>query len=83
MVKGVPTLQAPHQLCTKGKPLTSEQTQLLKLIGEKMVVFRVKLKSRWDSATGEVVQIEGDDGDDDVMGEAEEERSGEDEEMSD
>ena len=41
-----------------GKPLTSEQAQLLKLIGEKMVVFRVQMKARWDAATGEVIQIE-------------------------
>lgn len=59
MTKGVPTLTAPHKLCTKGKPLTSEQAQLLKLIGEKMVVFRVQLKARWDSTSGEVTQIEG------------------------
>lgn len=59
MVRGVPTLGAPHKLCAKGKPLTAEQAQLLKLIGEKTVEFRVHLKARWDSATGEVVQIEG------------------------
>ncbi|THH06882.1 hypothetical protein EW145_g3772 [Phellinidium pouzarii] len=58
MVRGVPTLGAPHSLCTKGKPLTSEQAQLLKLVGEKMVVFRVGLKARWDSTTGEVEPIE-------------------------
>ncbi|KAJ7695679.1 ribosomal protein L10-domain-containing protein [Mycena rosella] len=59
MNKGVPTLHNPHKLCEKGKILTSEQAQLLKLIGEKMVVFRVALLSRWCAATGEVVQIEG------------------------
>lgn len=58
MVKGVPTLSAPHQLCTKGKALSAEQAQLLKLIGEKLVVFRVRLKARWDSTTGEVTMIE-------------------------
>ena len=58
MVKGVPTLTAPHELCKKGKTLTSEQAQLLKLTGVKMVTFRVGLLARWDSATGEVVQIE-------------------------
>ncbi|KAK0244254.1 ribosomal protein L10-domain-containing protein [Armillaria nabsnona] len=59
MNKGVPTLQTPHKLCEKGKTLTGEQAQLLKLIGEKMVTFRVGLISRWDAATGEVVQIPG------------------------
>lgn len=58
MVRGVPTLEAPHRVCTKGKPLTSEQAQLLKLVGEKMVVFQVHLKARWDSVSGEVVEIE-------------------------
>ena len=57
MVRGVPTLTSPHKLCTKGKPLTSEQAQLLKLIGIRMVIFRVRLKARWDSATGETEQI--------------------------
>ncbi|KAJ7259586.1 ribosomal protein L10-domain-containing protein [Mycena haematopus] len=78
MNKGVPSLHNPHNLCEKGKPLTSEQTQLLKLIGEKMVVFRVALISRWCAATGEVVQIEspllpeelGDAGEDDPEDEA-------------
>jgi len=58
MVKGVPTLTVPHKLCSKGKPLTSEQAQLLKLIGERMVEFRVRLRARWDSTTGDVVEME-------------------------
>ncbi|KAG6868989.1 hypothetical protein C0993_006511 [Termitomyces sp. T159_Od127] len=59
MNKGVPTLTNPHELCKKGKPLTGEQAQLLKLIGHRLVVFRVGLIARWDSQTGEVVQIDG------------------------
>jgi mRNA turnover protein 4 len=59
MTRGVPTLTSPHKVCEKGKTLTSEQAQLLKLIGLKMVTFRVGLMARWDSATGEVTQIEG------------------------
>ncbi|KAG5638712.1 hypothetical protein H0H81_010694 [Sphagnurus paluster] len=59
MNKGVPTLTNPHELCKKGKPLTGEQAQLLKLIGHKMVVFRVGLIAQWDSETGNVSQIEG------------------------
>lgn len=58
MNRGVPTLTAPHKLCTQGKVLTAEQAQLLKLIGEKMVVFRVGLIARWDSTSGEVEQID-------------------------
>ena len=59
MVRGVPTLQVSHKICEKGKLLTAEQAQLLKLIGHKMVEFRVGLIARWDSESGEVVQIEG------------------------
>jgi len=59
MDRGVPTLSSAHKVCQEGKPLTSEQAQLLKLIGEKMVVFQVQMKARWNAATGEVVQIEG------------------------
>ena len=61
--KGVPTLEMPHTVCEKGKTLTSEQAQLLKLIGEKMVVFRVALKACWDSETGVVTEMEGSVGD--------------------
>ena len=57
MRKGVPTLDNPHKLCEKGKVLTAEQAQLLKLIGEKMVEFRVGLNARWDSTTGEVEEV--------------------------
>jgi mRNA turnover protein 4 len=57
LTKGVPTLTAPHLLCQKGKTLTSEQAQLLKLTGLKMVTFRVRLLSRWDAASGDVIQI--------------------------
>ena len=59
MERGVPTLDAPHTVCEKGKALAPEQTQLLKLVGIKMVTFRVGLRARWDAATGEVEQIEG------------------------
>ena len=57
MRKGVPILENLHRLCELGKVLTAEQAQLLKLIGEKMVVFRVGLRARWDSATGEVKDV--------------------------
>ncbi|KAJ7505201.1 ribosomal protein L10-domain-containing protein [Mycena galericulata] len=73
MNKGVPTLSNPHKLCEKGKPLTGEQAQLLKLIGEKMVVFRVALISRWCAANGEVVQIEGQQLPDEQLGDVGEE----------
>jgi len=53
----VPTLENPHKLCEQGKVLTAEQTQLLKLIGETMVEFRVGLRARWDSVTGNVEEV--------------------------
>ncbi|PSR76744.1 hypothetical protein PHLCEN_2v8229 [Hermanssonia centrifuga] len=59
MVRGVPTLDNPHTVCEKGKVLTPEQTQLLKLVGVKMVEFRIALRARWAETNGEVVQIEG------------------------
>ena len=68
-------MQVPHKVCEKGKLLTAEQAQLLKLIGHRMVEFRVGLMARWDSESGEVVQVEGATplkdqlGDEDVMSE--------------
>lgn len=38
--------------------MTSEQAQLLKLTGLKLVTFRVRLLSRWDATSGDVIQIE-------------------------
>ncbi|KAK1226298.1 mRNA turnover and ribosome assembly protein [Marasmius sp. AFHP31] len=58
MNKGVPTIDVPHKICEKGKTLTAEQAQLLKLVGEKMVEFKVGLLARWDAATGEVTTLE-------------------------
>jgi mRNA turnover protein 4 len=76
MVRGVPTLAVPHELCKKGQGLTSEQAQMLKLMGVKMVSFRVGLLARWDSATGEVEQVVGE-------GISEKERAGGAEEVED
>ena len=59
MNKGLPSLHSPHQVCQEGKPLTSEQAQLLKLIGEKMVEFKVGLVMRYDSAASAVEKMEG------------------------
>ncbi|TCD70888.1 mRNA turnover and ribosome assembly protein [Steccherinum ochraceum] len=59
MVRGVPTLENPHEVCKEGKILTPEQAQLLKLIGVKLVEFRIGLRAYWESASGEVTQHEG------------------------
>ncbi|CAL1712713.1 unnamed protein product [Somion occarium] len=58
MVRGVPTLEAPHTVCKEGKTLTPEQAQLLKLIGVKMISFKVGLRAYWTAETGVVTQIE-------------------------
>ena len=81
MERGVPTLDAPHTVCEKGKALTPEQTQLLKLVGIKMVTFKVGLRARWDAATGEVTQIEGQGIEEEDLGGEEDGEAG-DEEMS-
>ncbi|EIN12413.1 hypothetical protein PUNSTDRAFT_97129 [Punctularia strigosozonata HHB-11173 SS5] len=60
MKRGVPSLDNPHTVCTKGKVLTPEQAQLLKLVGEKMVEFKVGLRAYWSAETGEVTTVEGD-----------------------
>ncbi|KAM6494244.1 Ribosomal protein L10 domain containing protein [Amanita muscaria] len=75
MNKGVPSLHNPHQVCEEGKALTSEQAQLLKLVGEKMVEFRVGLVMRYDSITSEVEKIEGKRVSEEEKGEADEETS--------
>lgn len=59
MVRGVPTLTAPHTVCERGKAISPEQAQLLKLVGLRMVRFRLGLRARWEAASGEVVQVEG------------------------
>lgn len=61
LVRGIPTLDAPHKICQEGDKLTPEQAQLLKLVGEKLVKFRVRLMARWDAATSEVEILEGKD----------------------
>jgi mRNA turnover protein 4 len=83
MVRGVPTLDAPHRVCQQGKPLTPEQAQLLKLIGVKMIEFRIALRARWSAVNGEVVQIEGQPLPDDAGSEDEEEKADDVEAMSD
>jgi mRNA turnover protein 4 len=57
--RGVPTLDNPQTVCEKGKKLSSEQSQLLKLLGEKLVEFQVVLRARWSADDGDVTQIEG------------------------
>ena len=79
MNKGVPSLHNSHQVCQEGKPLTSEQTQLLKLIGEKMVEFKVGLVMWYDSAKSVVEKVEGGrSSDENAEGEGDQEEDGSD-----
>jgi len=55
MNRGVPTLDVPHKICEQGRKLTPEQSQLLKLLGHKMVEFKIRLLGRWEKETGDVV----------------------------
>lgn len=52
--KGVITMAGPQTVCRKGDKLTAEQAQILKLLGVKMSVFRVTLRSMWEKDTGKV-----------------------------
>ena len=38
LVRGVPSLTTPHQLCRSDETLTSEQCRILKLLGVQMAV---------------------------------------------
>ena len=58
MNRGVPTLDAEHVVVEKGKVITSEQAQLLKLVGVKCVEFRVALRCYWEKEGGEVQEVD-------------------------
>jgi len=47
--KGVVTLMKDHIVCEKGKPLTPEQAQILKLFGYKMAQFYLTIELMWSS----------------------------------
>jgi len=57
--KGVITLAASQTVCKKGGTLTTEQAQILKLLGLKLSIFRVALRWMWDKETGEVKEHDG------------------------
>jgi mRNA turnover protein 4 len=59
MKRGVPTLEMPQTVCEQGKQLTPEQARLLKLLGERMVDFRVVLRAWWSADTSELTEVDG------------------------
>ncbi|KAG8715127.1 mRNA turnover and ribosome assembly protein [Ceratobasidium sp. 394] len=52
LVRGVPTLTAPHVVCKAGQQLTAEQAALLKLLGIQMSEFRIKCLCWWGEEEG-------------------------------
>ncbi|KAF7493764.1 mRNA turnover protein 4 -like protein [Sarcoptes scabiei] len=47
--KGIVTLMKDFEVCTKGKPLTSEQARILKLLQHQMAEFRVRIEGMWSN----------------------------------
>ncbi|KAG9018095.1 mRNA turnover and ribosome assembly protein [Tulasnella sp. 427] len=58
LVKGVPTLSQSQIVCKEGDRLTSEQTQLLKLLGERLAEFKIRLAGYWSENDG-WVEVDG------------------------
>ncbi|KZV63490.1 hypothetical protein PENSPDRAFT_691611 [Peniophora sp. CONT] len=58
MARGVPTLDVPHTVVVKGKAITPEQAQLLKLVGHRCVEFRVALRAWWEKSSGEITEVD-------------------------
>ena len=79
LVRGVPTLDAPHLVCKEGETLTAEQAQILKLLGEKTVHFKVHLRAKWDASTGDVEVLPGGE---EVIGNGDGKKSDDDEEYA-
>eukprot|EP00271_Cylindrocystis_brebissonii_P006733 TRINITY_DN19512_c0_g1_i2.p1 TRINITY_DN19512_c0_g1~~TRINITY_DN19512_c0_g1_i2.p1 ORF type:complete len:237 (-),score=41.39 TRINITY_DN19512_c0_g1_i2:470-1180(-) len=47
LLKGVVELIASHTICTEGEPISPEASRMLRLLGNTMAVFRLKLVARW------------------------------------
>ncbi|CAE6459045.1 unnamed protein product [Rhizoctonia solani] len=79
LVRGVPTLSAPHVVCKAGQQLTAEQAGLLRLLGIQMTEFRIKCICWWGEEEG-LTELEANskstsDPEDDSESESEEMRS--------
>jgi len=80
--RGIPSLDVPHVICRKGDKLTPEQAQLLKLVGEQMATFKVRLIGRWSEADG-WVEVEGEgEGDEDEEDQNDKQENGDEEVMN-
>ncbi|OLL23143.1 Ribosome assembly factor mrt4 [Neolecta irregularis DAH-3] len=56
--KGVVTLLEDFIVCTEGKPLDSNQTQLLKLFGIALAQFKLRLTGYWEKSSQKVTFVE-------------------------
>jgi mRNA turnover protein 4 len=56
--KGKVILDSEYTVCTEGKPLSSDQTALLKMFGVATAEFRVQVLAYWTAATSEVTEVE-------------------------
>ncbi|CAE6533867.1 unnamed protein product [Rhizoctonia solani] len=52
LVRGVPSLSAPHIICKAGQQLTAEQAALLRLLGIQMTEFRMNCLCWWGEDEG-------------------------------
>ncbi|ELU38179.1 ribosomal l10 domain-containing protein [Rhizoctonia solani AG-1 IA] len=59
LVRGVPTISAPHVVCKDGQQLTAEQAALLRLLGIQMTEFRIKCICWWGEEEG-LTELEAD-----------------------
>ena len=48
------TLLNDYQIAQEGKRLTAEQCKILKLLGERLAEFKLKVLSRWESSTNSI-----------------------------
>jgi len=55
--KSVVELMADHVVCVKGSPLTADQGRILKLLDQRMAVFRIKVLGVWDKASGKYTEL--------------------------
>ncbi|CAI6009577.1 unnamed protein product, partial [Closterium sp. NIES-65] len=53
--RGVIDLVADFTVCTEGQPLSPEAATILRLLGEKMAVFRLHLLARWTDGSFELL----------------------------
>ncbi|GJP39031.1 hypothetical protein CLOM_g23424 [Closterium sp. NIES-68] len=53
--RGVIELVADFTVCTEGQPLSPEAATILRLLGEKMAVFRLHLLARWTDGSFELL----------------------------